>query len=79
MKLFGGILSPSVGSDQRFDIFDTVVAGGADFAAAVSILGQTMSECLKHDVEPLFCVSGSLTLLPPRAPAQLLKERSEAK
>ena len=79
MKLFGGILSPSVGSDQRFDIFDTVVAGGADFAAAVSILGQTMSECLKHDVEPLFCVPGSLASSPPGASAQLLKERSSVK
>ena len=38
-KPFGGILSPSVGSDQRFDIFNIVTAERADYAAAASFLG----------------------------------------
>ena len=44
MEPFGGILRPSIGSDQRFEVFDTVAAGSADFAGAISFLGQTMSE-----------------------------------
>ena len=44
MEPFGGILRPFIGSDRRFDVFDTVTAERADFAAAVSLLGQMMSE-----------------------------------
>ena len=44
MEPFGDILRSSIGSYRRFDVFDTVAAGRVDFAAAVSFLGQTMSE-----------------------------------
>ena len=47
MEHFRGILGPSIGSDRRFDVFDTVAAGRADYAVAVSFLGQTMSEWLE--------------------------------
>ena len=36
---FGGILRPSIGSNRRFDVFNIVVAGRANFAAAISFLG----------------------------------------
>ena len=41
---FGSILRLSIGSDRRPDVIGAVPVGRADFATAVSFLGQTMSE-----------------------------------
>ena len=45
MEPFGGIMRPSIGSYRRFDVFNTIAAGRADFAAAISFWGQIMLEC----------------------------------
>ena len=39
MEHFGGIQIPSIGSDRRFDVFDAVAVGRANFTATVSFLG----------------------------------------
>ena len=49
---FGGILSPSIGSDKRFDVFDIVAAGSSCLAVGGLKLGQMCWNGLKLHVYP---------------------------
>ena len=51
---FGGILRPSIGSDRRFDVFDTVAAWSSHSAVEGLKLGQMVSKWPKTSCVPLF-------------------------
>ena len=51
---FGGILRPSIGSDRRFDVFDTVAVGSSRSAVGGLKLGQMVSEWLETSCVPFF-------------------------
>ena len=54
MEPFGGILRPSIGSDQRFDVFDTVANGSSGSAVGGLKLGQIVSKWPEISCVPSF-------------------------
>ena len=54
MDPFGGILRSSIGSDQRFDVFDTVAAGSSRLAVGGLKLGQMVSKWPETSCVPFF-------------------------
>ena len=54
MELFGGILRPSIGSDKKFVVFDTVAAGSSYSAIGGLKLGQMVSKWPETSCVPFF-------------------------
>ena len=54
MEPFGGILRPSIDSDRRFDVFDTIAAGSSRSAVGGLKLGQMVSKWPETSCVPFF-------------------------